>query len=446
MFTGLYPSQHGTHEGNLTLSENIQHLVPVLKMAGYRTLGISSNLLVNPASGLCRGFDEFTGFGKHKGFGPFAAIFNPAEEIAEQRIASRIAKAANHKERIKLIFKYFIETGNYREGLKDICLIAKHMVNKVIAPNPFQKSSKYTKKTVKLLRTTLREHFSTRNGQPFFFFINFVEPHELYKPPLMMRRFSRWYDKQYRRVQSLYNAKDDSNRKKINDLHINLYDDEVLFLDYAISQIWEAVKQYPAFEDTVFIITSDHGEHFGEKGLYAHSFSLYNELIRVPLLVKFPQALNKKGFSDKLVSLTDLYATILDLVGSPLPRPKTSVSLLNGANRDFVLSQLINPFFWSGPFKAKEESCRREGQDFSPPRIAAITAGGKKIIERDDGGLEMYDLTQDMDEMHNLAGHLSSEAKENLINLLTYLKEETGYPEAVKQLDSTKLTDNTYDF
>jgi hypothetical protein len=48
--------------------------------------------------------------------------------------------------------------------------------------------------------------------------------------------------------------------------------------------------------------------------------------------------------------------------------------------------------------------------------------------------------------MHNLAGHLSSEAKENLINLLTYLKEETGYPEAVKQLDSTKLTDNTYDF
>ena len=54
MFTGLYPSQHGAHEGHIVLSDNIQHLVPVLKMAGYRTYGISQNLLVSTPSEIGR--------------------------------------------------------------------------------------------------------------------------------------------------------------------------------------------------------------------------------------------------------------------------------------------------------------------------------------------------------------------------------------------------------
>ena len=442
MFTGLYPSQHGAHEGNLHLSENFQHLVPALKMAGYRTLGISSNLLVCPATGLCRDFDELTVFGEHKGFGPFAHALFPDLKKAGDRIITRITKAGSHKERLEIVIKYFIETGNFKEGIKDLALIARHLANKVMNPNTLQKSSIYTKNTVKMLQSTLKNHLSSRNGQPFFLFINFLENHELYKPPLGIRRFSKWYHRQYRRTSSVYNSTNQSIVKNINDLHINLYDDETLFLDQVIFQIWNMIKQSPVFNDTMFIITSDHGEHFGEKGLYAHSFSLYNELIWVPLLIKFPEALRKKGFTDELASLNDLFATILDLIDSPLPRSTTSLSLLNGAKRDFALSQLINPYFWSGEFKAKEASSRREGSSFIPPRMAVITAEGKKIIEKDDGSLELYDLTRDMEEAKDLAADLSPEAQNDLVKLLAYLKEETGFNEAVEKLDVNKTADN----
>jgi arylsulfatase A-like enzyme len=63
LFTGLYPAQHGAYEGHYLLYDNVQHLVSVLKMLGYRTYGISSNYLVAPASGMCRGFDHFVDFG-----------------------------------------------------------------------------------------------------------------------------------------------------------------------------------------------------------------------------------------------------------------------------------------------------------------------------------------------------------------------------------------------
>ncbi len=63
IFTGLYPSQHGAYDGKFTLNDNVQHLVPVLKGMGYRTMGISSNGLISPDSGICRGFDYYKDFG-----------------------------------------------------------------------------------------------------------------------------------------------------------------------------------------------------------------------------------------------------------------------------------------------------------------------------------------------------------------------------------------------
>ena len=63
MFTGLYPSQHGAFENRFLLRDNLPHVVPILQASGYRTLGISTNSLVSPASGLCQGFDEFYDLG-----------------------------------------------------------------------------------------------------------------------------------------------------------------------------------------------------------------------------------------------------------------------------------------------------------------------------------------------------------------------------------------------
>ena len=63
MFTGLHPSQHGAFESRFLLRDNLPHLVPALKAFGYDTIGISTNSLVSPASGLCQDFDEFHDLG-----------------------------------------------------------------------------------------------------------------------------------------------------------------------------------------------------------------------------------------------------------------------------------------------------------------------------------------------------------------------------------------------
>ena len=63
IFSGLYPSQHGLYGGSILFNENLHHIVPVLKMLGYRTLGISSNGLVSPYAGLCPGYDFFKNYG-----------------------------------------------------------------------------------------------------------------------------------------------------------------------------------------------------------------------------------------------------------------------------------------------------------------------------------------------------------------------------------------------
>jgi hypothetical protein len=78
------------------------------------------------------------------------------------------------------------------------------------------------------------------------------------------------------------------------------------------------------------------------------------------------------------------------------------------------------------------------GGNFSPPIIGLVTDNGKKIIEKRDGGLEIYDLQKDMWENHNLAGELKPEILTKFYHLLEFVKQDTGYLEALAYLESHK--------
>ena len=210
----------------------------------------------------------------------------------------------------------------------------------------------------------------------------------------------------------------------------NLYDDEIRYLDSVIGRLWEMFQRTGLFDDTVIIITSDHGEHLGERGHYTHILSLYNELLWVPLIIHFHQGLMSPGVDRRLVSLNDLYATILDLVDSPLPRPETSFSLLDPPRRELALAQCVYPEMWQTYLASKQKLSQSQGETFSPPIFAVMTDGGRKLIEKRDGGLEMYDLQEGMVETRDLAPTLSPEVLANYRSLLEYLKTETGFQEA----------------
>jgi arylsulfatase A-like enzyme len=227
--------------------------------------------------------------------------------------------------------------------------------------------------------------------------------------------------------QRFYRRSDIDNIQSLVEKYRNLYDDEILYLDSIVGRIWNIYRNSKLFDNTVFIITSDHGEHLGEKGHYTHILSLYNELLWVPLIVRYPHGLGDIGVDNRMVSLNDLYPTILDLIDSPLPRPETCYSLLSDVRRELAVAQLVLPEMYRVQLQAKQEVSKVQGGRFSPPLFAVMTDDGLKVIEKQDGDLEIFNLAQDRDEENNLVSDLSPEIMENFRHLIHVLKEETGY-------------------
>jgi arylsulfatase A-like enzyme len=433
MFTGLYPSQHGAYEGKFSLNENIQHLVSALKMEGYRTYGISANGLVSPATGLCPDFDYFKDFGAHDY--NVAWICQQSSQGIDE-VSAQVSQAPSSMGKLAILVKYARETGRWSEALRKLTRSVKERtLSRLISfvrPSPSTYSSIFTERTVKLFKRTIQGN-SSNGERPFFFFINFMEAHDLYRPPFKWRQFSQWNDRQINPMMQFYHLYSDANTQRLLQIYENLYDDELYYLDNIIGQIWNICSELQLDDETALIITSDHGEHFGEKGRYQHILSLYNELIWVPLIIRFPGYLSQKGVDGRLVSLTDIYSTILDLVQSPLPRPITSLSLLDNPARQEAVSHLVYPELWKSPLKAKQEICEKKGSHFSPPVFSLLTAGGMKAIENRDRSLQVFDLRKDLEEDHDLSATMPPEALENFRNIIEVFKEEVGFNEAVNE-------------
>lgn len=430
LFTGLYPSQHGAFENNVVLRDNLPHLVPILKASGYATYGISANSLVSPASGLCPGFDEFHDLG-FQDSSPILAMLKGLEPPAPEgrgALAARLQQTADGKNVLGALLFYLWETGRVREVAATFGELAAKQLRKWLTPRPIDNTAPYTRKTVRLIRDLLQGRAS--QNAPFFLFVNFLQAHQTYCPPRRWRRFSGLTDRAWVSPQKFYFHRDSSELAKMVATYANLYDDEIRFLDAIVGRIWDLVRRFPGFDDTVVIITSDHGEHLGERGHYTHMLSLYNELLWVPLIIRFPPGLAAPGPDRRLASLTDLYATILDLADSPMPRPETSFSLAAPPQRELAVSQCVDPDMWRPYLQAKQEAHRRRGETFSPPVFAVTTDHGLKLIETRDGGLEVYRLQDSMIERQDLGPSLPPEVERNYQNLLEALKAETGFHDA----------------
>jgi len=422
MFTGLYPSQHGACEGNFLVGDNVQHLTGVLKMAGYRTIGISSNGLVSPATGLCGTFDEFTDFGAHD-LDRFVHHLTGGGPAGAGELGRRLKQAVTFREAVSIALTYLAETGGVGPLSRTAWQLARRLLRELWRPSPVAKSAGYTEKTLALAHRTLAR-LAREPGQPYFLFINLMEAHQTYRPPLRWRRFSRLTDRAWVDPQRFYRRPDSL---ELLAVYRDLYDDEILYQDDVLRRLWEILRQTPGWENTAVIITSDHGEHLGEKGHYTHILSLYNELVWVPLLIRYPRGWAEPGPDDRLVSLCDIYATVLDLIGCPLPRPDTSSSLLEAPARETAAAQLLYPEMWRSQWNYRAERAREAGETFSPPAVALFLENGLKIIQRWDGELEIYDVQRDPEENHNLAPRLAPEVLAHFRDMVTLHQEETGY-------------------
>jgi len=164
---------------------------------------------------------------------------------------------------------------------------------------------------------------------------------------------------------------------------VERYEREVEFVDRAIGDLVRALKQRGLYESSLIVVTADHGEGLGEHGVVGHVRHLYDELLRVPLVVKLPagdaRLAQLAAQRDELVRHVDLPVTLLELVGVPPMPGMEGTSLL--AKRERVLAA--------------------ETHAPQAPRtlFALRDAQFKLIYEPEAERFELYDLASDPDEL-----------------------------------------------
>ncbi|MDH3255391.1 MAG: sulfatase, partial [Acidobacteriota bacterium] len=169
---------------------------------------------------------------------------------------------------------------------------------------------------------------------PFFLFLHSYEPHHPYAPaPEYARLFEHDYSGPLPAaisVDLLRQINRDEVEIDADDLEhiIATYDAEIRSMDDGLGHLVEWLRQMELYDDTMIVFTSDHGEEFGEHGRIGwHSHSLYDELLRVPLVVKLPGAAHAGASVSDVVRSLDIAPTILATIGLPAPEDFAGTSL-----------------------------------------------------------------------------------------------------------------------
>lgn len=167
------------------------------------------------------------------------------------------------------------------------------------------------------------------------------------------------------------------------------YDSEVWFTDRHLGKLLDWAKQQPWWTKTALIITGDHGEAFGEHGQYRHAFEIWENLVRVPLIVYVPGA-KPQRISERR-SHIDLAPTIMDLLGQP-PLPQ------------FFGKSLLPEVLGRQTAEKREPISLELTEDSNNPQRRAIIAGDYKLTVRGRGAAYfLYNLATDPTEEKNLA-------------------------------------------
>ena len=324
MFTGLLPSQHGATwaafgtpedaslgdvlERSLTPAQPSRLLPQRLRGLGYTSIGFTSNAWVSRRTGFASGFDAFYEIWKQ----------SPALARSYRWLPPRL------------------------RSLRWLPLPVR-MLSDADAGDAGG--------VVRLLREHVREHGLP--PEPFFLFFNFIDPHFPYAPPAPWRyAFSDDVDlgESLAGFEFSEIALVAGERPVDVARFVPFYDAEISYVDFAVGRVLTWLREHGFYDDALVIVTSDHGEHLGEGGRFSHQFSIAEELLQVPLVVKFPGSVGSgRVVEDPLVSNLDVYATILAAAGANPGVPVTPSRDLRDPDA-LDRSHLIAEYAYAIPF------------------------------------------------------------------------------------------------
>lgn len=358
MFTGRWPHELSV-DYDAPLDATFPTLAEFLGSHGYATAGFAANLAyVGRGSGLARGFQHFEDYPRSPG--QIASSSTLVRTVADNFRVRRLVENDEH-------------------------------LNRVEAED---------------LNTRALKWLDRHGEAPFLLFLNYFDAHEPYLPPPPFdRRFGpmRAHGKHSPLHHWLWNPAvgysnmGDGERRE----EVDAYDGALASLDARLGEFLDALDHRGLTDNTVVVVTSDHGEEFGEHGVYDHGYSLYQFSLHVPLLIATPGRQVHGLRVTTPVTLRDLAATVSELAGFGGQAPFPGASLAG---------------WWNDPaegapsagspvvFEVRPSPGQPDWFPSSKGDMTGAIVGPLHYIRNGDGREELYAWTTDPREAQDLAG------------------------------------------
>ncbi|MCK5772162.1 MAG: sulfatase-like hydrolase/transferase [Thermoplasmata archaeon] len=365
MFTGKYPLVHGAHETpdrkayNIRIRDRSGFLSKRMREEGYANYLLSANPYITADFG----YDDFDDILELL-YQPRFEVLNDAEKREMYRLrkkkdtTGKIISTLIGRGDIKLLFKGALNRVVESSFVTAIYHQYQHRIQKW----PFEKGAK---KMVEYLRSKV---LSGENAGGRFVVINMMEAHEPYfrKPILNMK----------------LNLNQDHYKKTVNrnflDNLWNAYRKEIGYIKEALREIIYLLNETGELDRSLIVVTSDHGQLLGEHDQLGHGTFLYDELIRVPLFIRYPSDMTLKEAKQKgrYISLTSLY----DLISKGEER----------YNEEHLFSEAAfsETYGISNIFKPTMDCEREKIKRLERRKIAIFHNGFKGIFDTEDLTLE----------------------------------------------------------
>ncbi len=362
LFTGLPTSSHGANAKNPWLESHHVTAAEHFRDNGYDTYAWSSNPNIHSSKNTVQGFNAFQQpFGRNE-----------------------------FREKVETYSKTLIRDDDYS---------TRHH------PDRWQSISHHKHGPIAVDATLAWIDQRGEPAKPFFAFVNLMEPHAYRLPTEESRRAIMPDDARYhkalvtsqllKRMTNVMFGRWKAYFPKERAALLDAYDASIRDVDMHTTRLFDGLKERGVLDDTIVVVVGDHGEQFGEHGLWLHNFSIYDTLVHVPLLVRYPPALAPRRES-RPVSVASLFATTVDLAGLPWPgAPIEPHSLAADVNYP-VVSELDVPC-------AHPENRRLDFdiRDWTAT-YEAIYHDGYKYVASSNGRDELFDMINDPRETKNL--------------------------------------------
>ena len=272
MFTGTYPWEHEATNKNAHLETNEQTLAEKFSGHGYRTAAITPNIWVTPHKGMADGFESVENFLGVGGLTPLQRLYRTASRLFEQ-VDERVRRPV-------------VEPLNRVFDAIDIDTTCR------------------SEETIAAAIDYIQAHSDER----FFLFVNLMEPHEPYEAP------NEYLDRHD--VRDLSGVPDDNEDFFAGEADYDelrkAYSASADYTDDLIGRLDRALADH-GLDDAVLAIAGDHGQALGENDFFGHQFTVRDEVISVPLLIRHPDTPASRD--DRLVELRELYWHLPQLAG-----------------------------------------------------------------------------------------------------------------------------------